>query len=301
MPAGAEPPVVEPVPDAPWGVPDPASQQPSWGAQPPQPPGGWGAPASQQPPQQVPSWGGPAQQQPPGGWGAPPQPAQGWGPSGPGAPGGPPVGWAPAPAPSSGSGCVKGCLIVAAIGVVLIILGAVALMVVGQRFAEDMGLGPDGTMAECTLISSDQLSNALDDAAEAFPLGGVVDATVGRLLDKRALPDAEDCWIVAESSTTGRIARQVGGDASRDYRSALDTARSGGYYAGDAPEGDEAFCTARSEAGSYGVLVRRGDTLVYVSLIDPTITSSGLGTNEDGELTSAATCALAARVASRVR
>ncbi|MCJ7709251.1 MAG: hypothetical protein MUQ32_00310 [Chloroflexi bacterium] len=189
----------------------------------------------------------------------------------------------------------------AAIGVVLIIVGAVALMVLAQRFAEDMGIGPDGTMTECALISSDQLSNALDGSAEALPLGGIVDATVGRLLDKRVLPDAEDCWIAAESSATGRIARQVGGGASDAYRTALDNARSGGYYAGDVSEGDEAFCTARSGAGSFGVLVRRGDNLVYVSLIDPAVSSSGFGTNDDGEITSAATCALAARVASRVR
>ena len=284
-PPVAEPPVAEPVPAAPWGAPDPASQQPSWESQPQQPPGGWGAPP----------------QQPPGGWGAPPQQAQGWGPTGPGAPGGPPVGWAPAPASSGGSGCVKGCLIVAAIGVVLIIVGVIALMVFVQRFAEDMGINPDGTVAECALISSGELSNALDGSAEALPLGGIVDATVGRLLDKRVLPDAEDCWIATESSATGRIARQVGGDASGAYRTALDAARTGGYYAGDVSEGDEAFCTAVSEAGSFGVLVRRGDTLVYVSLIDPAIDSSGFGANEDGELTSAATCTLAARVASRVR
>ncbi len=189
----------------------------------------------------------------------------------------------------------------AAIGVVLVIVGAIALMVFAQQFTEDMGINPDGTVTECALISSSELSNALDGTAEALPLGGIVDATVGRLLDKRVLPDADDCWIAAESSATGRIARQVGGDASGAYRTALDNAKSGGYYAGDLSEGDEAFCTAVSEVGSVGVLVRRGDTLVYVSLIDPALNSTGFGTNEDGELTSPETCALAAQVASRVR
>ncbi len=315
-PAASEPGPEQPAPVAPWGPPEPAAPAPAWGAPPAPPappppsaplsaapqqppaPGAWGAP----PPQQTPGWGAATPQQPPGGWGTPPQQASGWAPGDPGAPGGPPVGWAPAPAKSGGNGCLKGCLIAGAIGVVLLILLVIGVMVLGQRFVEDMGLNPDGTLTECALVSSADVSDALDGSAEALPLGGIVDATVGQLLDKRIIPDAEDCWIAGDDTATGRIARQSG-DASGSFNAARDAARDGGYFAGGVSGlGDEAFCTGMSEAGSFGVLVRRGDTLVYVSLINAGFTDgSGFEINADGVTTSPETCAMAGEVAKKVR
>jgi hypothetical protein len=185
---------------------------------------------------------------------------------------------------------------------VLIILMFIGLAILGQRFAEDMGINPDGTVTACSIVSSAEVSDALDGDAEVLPLGGIVDATVGQLLDKRVLRDAEDCWIAGDTVATGRIARQVGGDATGAFRSARDAAQSGAYFAGDVPSlGDEAFCTGISEAASFGVLVRRGDTLVYVSLISPAATGpNGFQTNDDGVIVSPETCALAGKVADAV-
>ena len=209
---------------------------------------------------------------------------------------------APAPAKSGGNGCLKGCLIVGGIGVVLLIIVFIVLTIFAQRFAADLGIGPDGTLTECSIISSSDLSDALKGDAEALPLGGIVDATIGQLLDKRVIPDADDCWIAGENTATGRIARQSG-NGSGSFNSARDAAQIGGYFAGDVSGvGDEAFCTGMSEAGSFGVLVRRGDTLVYVSLINASITTgSGFETNQDGVITSPETCDLAGKVAAKVR
>ena len=75
---------------------------------------------------------------------------------------------------------------------------------------------------------------------------------------------------------TGRLARQDGGDASGDYQRARQEAEAGGYFAGDAGGvGDEAFCTGMSEAGSFGILVRAGGNLAYVSLLDPAAMEGG--------------------------
>ena len=171
-----------------------------------------------------------------------------------------------------------------------------------MKFASDMGIDPaTGTLTECSFVSSADVSDALDGEAEALPLGGIVDATVGQILDKRVIPDAEDCWIAGDNTATGRIARQSGGDASGAFRSAKAAATAGAYFAGDVSGlGDEAFCTGMSEAASFGVLARRGDTLVYVSLIDPNLAGSGYQTNDAGVTTSPETCSLAQQVAKKV-
>jgi hypothetical protein len=264
------PPEAQPAPPAPpWGAPGPVAPAPPWGAPPQQQqpaPGAWGAPP-QAPPQP---------QQPPGGWGGPPQQASGWAPGGPGAPGGPPVGWAPAPASSSGNGCLKGCLIIGAILVVIGIIAVAGLVFLGGQLAGDI-VEPDGSLKACPLISNERLSDALDTEVQALPLVGIWDTIMGSFLDRRALPDAEDCWIAYGSDTstsattdsaTGRLARSSGGDASGAFRQEKEKANRDGYFAGDVSGlGDEAFCTGVSEIGWAGVLARSGDRLVYVSLI----------------------------------
>ncbi len=171
-----------------------------------------------------------------------------------------------------------------------------------QRLTQEEGVSPDGSMNECAFVSSADASDALGVEVGAVPLGGLVDATVGQILDKRVIPDAEECWVVGGSTaTTGRIARQVGDDASGSFNAARATAIASAYFAGDVSGlGDQAFCTGMSEAESFGVLVLRGDTLVYVSLIDPAVAGLDRQTNSDGVVTSPKTCALAQEVAKKV-
>jgi hypothetical protein len=184
---------------------------------------------------------------------------------------------------------------------VLLIILFIAVTVLGMKFAQDLGIGPDGNVAQCSLISNSDLASVLGGDATAMPLGGIADATIGQLLDKRIIPTAEDCWIVGSNAGTGRIARQTGGDASGTFRSAKDTAKSGNYYAGDVSGvGDEAFCTGMSEAASFGVLVRSGDRLVYVSLIGTDIGSSNFQPNAEGVVVSPETCKLGQEVAKKI-
>ena len=282
-----------------------AVQPPQWDAPAGQSPvsGGWGAPpASGQPATPPPSPPAAPPAAPPSGqWGAPPQQAGGgWGPA-PGTPGGPPPGaWNPQPA-QSGNGCLKACLIVGGIIVVLGIIGIIAISILSIRFAEDLGVNPDGSIKDCELITNAELGAALGGEAEALPLGGLVDSTVGLVLDRRVLPDATACWIVGSStaSATGRLARQGGGDASGDYQRARQDAEAGGYFAGDAAGvGDEAFCTGMSDTGSFGILVRSGGSLAYVSLVDPAALEDGaFETNASGVVVSPETCAQAGAVA----
>ena len=64
-----------------------------------------------------------------------------------------------------------------------------------------LGVNPDGSIKACELITNEELGAALGGEAEALPMGGLVDGTVGRVLDQRVLPDAPDCWIVGTSAT----------------------------------------------------------------------------------------------------
>ena len=290
-------PAPAPFPVAP--APAPAAQPQTWGAATPPPADGWGAPP---PGGQPPAQPGGA----PGQWGAPPAQA-GWsgGPGGPGAPGGAPGTWAPQPA-KSGNGCLKACLVVAVILVVLGILAAIAISIFSAKLIEGIGVNPDGSIKTCDLITAQELQAQLGADAQALPMGGIVDATIGQLLDQRILKDKPDCWIVGsgdtttakQTGTTGRLALQDGGDTSGDYNRYRQAAQDGGYFAGDVSGyGDQAFCTAASEAGSFGILVRSGGKLAYVSLIDPTALAGSVQTGANGVLTSPETCAHAGEIA----
>ena len=295
-------PVPAPVQQAPigWGsVPPPAPgtfQPPQWDvpATPPPAAGGWGAPPAPGQPSV------PLSSPPSGQWGTPPPQSRGWDPAS-GTPGGPPPGaWNPQPA-QSGNGCLKACLIVGGVLVVLVIIGIIGIAVLGMRFAEDLGVNPDGSTKACEFITNEELGAALGGDAEALPMGDLVDSTVGQVLDRRALADAPDCWIVSSSanSLTGRLARQDGGDASGDFQRARQGAEAGGYFAGEASGvGDEAFCTGMSETGSFGILVRLGGNLAYVSLFDPaTMESRDFQTDANGVIVSPEACAQAGEVA----
>lgn len=107
------------------------------------------------------------------------------------------------------------------------------------------------------------------------------------MLDKRVIPDAPDCFISTDqgSTGTGRIARYQGSDAAAKFQEERQKAQptsqdqgggltleNPGYFAGDVSGfGDEAFCTDLSTGIMGGVLVRQGDTLVYVSLLGSSI------------------------------
>jgi hypothetical protein len=228
------------------------------------------------------------------GWGAPPpQQAPGWAPGGPG-PQQP--GWSPPP-PAKGNGCLKACLIVAVIGIVLAIIAVIGLIFFANKIA-------DSALRQCPFVSDAQLAPVLGSDTHASELTGFFDATVGQALDKRVLKDATDCWVSSGSSTSaglGRIAQYSGSDASSRFQSEHSNA-AGSYLAQDlSGVGDEAFCTGVGTTGSEGALVRKGDTLVYVSLVDTAFLSGAIPTaNDQGVVYSSDGCQLAAQIAQAV-
>jgi hypothetical protein len=210
------------------------------------------------------------------------------------------VGWQPAPAKSS-NGCLKACLIVGIILVILAVVFFIAITVIGMRFASDMGINADGTMQECEFVSNAELEQVVDGRPTGLPLGGIVDATLGQVLDKRLLADARDCWLVDESNTaggyTGRMALQEDGS----FDAELGTAQEGGFYATDISGfGDRAFCTGIAETGSTGALVAQGRNLAYVSLIAGSAGGFDFTEGPNGVLYSPAACEQAAAIAAQI-
>jgi hypothetical protein len=277
-----------------WGQPpdatptEPVPGQPAPPAQPapaPAAPGGWSTGSPPPTPPSSPPPQAPAPAPPTTGWGAAPAP----GAVPPGTVPGAQPGWNPevVPPTRSNNGCLKACLIVAAILAILFVIGIGALVFIGNQIVSSVGVDENGNIgAPCPFISNSELSTALGTNAQALELKGFFDATIGLILDKRVLPDAEDCWIsnngsTSSSSATGRMARYQGSDAAAVYQQEWQKAQpssqpqgSGlsieteGYFGGDVTGfGDEAFCTSVSPAIQGGILVRQGDTLVYVSLL----------------------------------
>ena len=79
-------------------------------------------------------------------------------------------------------------------------------------------------------------------------------------------------------------------------------AANGSYLAQDlSGVGDEAFCTGVGITGSEGALVRKGDTVVYVSLVDTAFLSGALPTqNDQGVVYTTEGCRLAVQIAQAV-
>jgi hypothetical protein len=223
-----------------------------------------------------------------------------------------PPNWNPQPKPPDNSGCLKACLIVGVLLVILFFIGIAALVFVGNRFVESIGVDSEGNLQPCPFVTNDELSSVLGPGTEAIPLQGLFDATLGLILDKRVMPDDEDCWITSDGTNgTGRIAYYQGPDAAAKFQAEKQAAQptsqdqggglsveNPGYFGGDVSGvGDEAFCTGISEAIMAGVLVRQGDQLVYVSLLGGVDVGPGLGATPSGVVTSDATCQQAIEVA----
>jgi hypothetical protein len=229
----------------------------------------------------------------------------------------PPGTWNPAPAQSSGmSGCLKTFLVLAIIAVVGFTLLIAALVFIGSQIAESVGVDSEGSVGTpCAFVDNATLGEVLGSGAEAIKLEGLWDATIGIIADKRVLPDAEDCWITADNSTAlGRIAEYKAGDAAAVYQRERQNAQptsqdqgggisleNPGYFGGDLSGlGDEAFCTGIDMALQTGVLVRRGDTLLYVSLTGAPDAIPSLGITDPGVVTADAVCATAQEIARRI-
>lgn len=195
------------------------------------------------------------------------------------------------------SGCMK-LAIVVLVAVVAIVVGL--FLILGQLFsniATNLGVNGDGTIGdECPFLSDADARTVFGGNADAFELSGLYDASLGLILDKRVLTNAQDCGVSdGATAYVARIAMYQGGDAASVFEAERTAAEptsddqgggvsieNPGYLGGDvAGLGDEAFCTDISPAIMAGVLVRQGERVVYVSVgsaseADPTVDPSEL-------------------------
>ena len=237
---------------------------------PPPPPGSAGTPAGGEPPPPPPAappttlppgWGAePGTPAGPQGWVPPSEVPAAWGAASPSAQ----VGWDRPP--SGNNGCLRACLIVGGILVVLLVIGGIAASIFIGQLVEQVQENPDAVFGgECQLVSSIEVSDALREDVEVLALEGFADGTMGAILDKRLLPDATDCWVLGDG-TAGRIA-VVDTDAETVFRNSRAEAEASFLYGDIDGIGDEAFCTTIDEQGSGGVLVRFDERVVYVSMV----------------------------------
>jgi len=222
---------------------------------------------------------------------------------------------------------MPGCLKVGIIlGVILIVGLIVFVFLIGQLFSgvlrsagvnpDELANNPNGIGADCPFLSDQAARDLVGGNADASDFSGLLGATLGLVVDMRALPDAPDCLITdGEKTYLVRIAKSEGNGpavyadekanaqpTSQDQGGGV-TLENSGYFGGDVSGvGDEAFCTGLSNAIMGGVVVRKGDTVVAVSVGPP---SEGQQTvpdmeNVGGVTTAPGLCKLAQDIARQV-
>ena len=245
------------------------------GGAPPPPPAPSGGTTPPPPPPDAPqvgspAWGPSSGTPAPQGWVRPDDVPAEWGVASPSAQ----VEW-DRPAPGN-NGCLRACLIVGGILVVLVIVGVIAASVFVGQLVEQVQEDPDALFGgECQLVSSVEVSDALGRDVQVRALEGLLDQTMGALLDKRLLPDATDCWVTGVDGTAGRIA-VVDAAAETVFANSRAEAEASFLLTDIRDIGDEAFCTTIDQQGSAGILVRFGQRVAYVSLLDPSVDAAAV-------------------------
>jgi hypothetical protein len=225
-------------------------------------------------------------------------------------------------------GGIPGCLKVAIIiGVILIVASIVLVFALGQLangLLRSAGINPDdagngganGIGADCPFLSDQAAREVVGGNADASDFSGLMQATLGLVIDMRALPNAPDCVITDGQKTyLVRVAKSDGNGAavyaqekanaqptSQDQGGGV-TVENPGYFGGEVSGiGDEAFCTGLSNAIMAGVVVRKGDTVVAVSVGPPSEGDQSVPDMENvgGVTTAPGLCQLAQDVARKV-
>ena len=283
----------------------------------PQGPGWWQASDGRwYPPHLHPSYRPPAQ---PGHQGpGRPGPGPGFG-AGPGAgpgPGQPFKGGPPPGRPVKSGGVPKGLIVAGVVVLVVVVLGYAAATYVTGLVGDKLESAVGG---DCTLVGKDDVDAVMNGRFDVIQLGGLTSIATPAL-DSRVLADGTTCWATetdaGDATRLVRIAKLDGGDAAarfqqertlaqgvKDDRGGGLTVESQPYFNKDVSLGDVAFCTTTDFTGSSGVLVRRGDSLVYVSLTSGGIPQLDPNAAEGGAIKFAdddAHCDLAQKLADKV-
>jgi hypothetical protein len=205
-------------------------------------------------------------------------------------------------------GWAKVVLILGGILVVLVGGCTVAVGVFANKVSNDLTKG-------CSFLSTAEAKKAFGTDVQTLQLGGIT-KIANAALDTRVLANAPSCMITpGKDSTIGlsRVAKLDSGDAKATFSKELTNAKgvssdqgngitvsTDAYLSEEAVKlGDEAFCTTSILTGSSGALVRKGNSLVYVSVAATTaqaenVSNTGLG---DIETTN---CTVAQKVAKAV-
>ncbi len=188
----------------------------------------------------------------------------------------------------------------------VIFLGVMGIIIAVVFFGSKVAKNVEdaATSKPCGFVTDAQASAVLGSGTEAVQLTGFY-SLLEPATDTRVLADADTCIVVNSgdnSTSLARMARYQGSDVSAKFASEKAVAdgtsedRGNGLsvetesYISDEPVtvGDEGFCTTPTFTGSSGVLVRKGNTLVYVSL--------GTGASSTGT----DTCAQAQQLAEKI-
>lgn len=223
--------------------------------------------------------------------------------------GGPPI-----PPKQGMSGCLKAVLI--GVGV-LLVLGIVVVVFVINRvntFLDESGIGDglDSAAESCPFISDTEASDVLGTSVTAQSGDSLIGAILGMIRDTRLLPDAPACFISTEdSSLQVWVSIHNGSDASRVFALSREVAsgqvvsqtstedaslvvESSPFIGSEVSDlGDEAFCVQAGALPYGGVLARRADRVVFVSLL------AGTG-GDGGEILGDAMCEEAQPLARRL-
>jgi hypothetical protein len=205
---------------------------------------------------------------------------------------------------------MSGCAIAALVIVGILVIGGAGVVALGVFAVHKVAKTAEKNLVahDCPVLSNDKARSLFGSQAEAptIPLGGLI----APVFDNRVLADSGSCWVTnGDNQSTIILYHREGGDAHARYQQEHDAAQptsqdkgngltveNSGYFDKDVADlGDEAFCTASSLSGATGVLVRKGDRLLYVSILpgadfDP----SQFGINSDtGAITNDTICTTA--------
>lgn len=193
-----------------------------------------------------------------------------------------------APSKQGMSGCLKAALIG---GGILLVLGIVVVIFVINRvntFLDESGIGDGITSTDegCSFISDAQASEVLGTSVTAQSGDSLIGAILGMIRDTRLLADDPSCFISdEESSLQVWISVHDGSNAAEVFTLSRDVAsgqvvsqtsteqgslvvESMPFIGSDVDDlGDEAFCVQAGALPYGGVLARRGDRVVFVSLL----------------------------------
>ena len=209
---------------------------------------------------------------------------------------------------------------------VLLIVGLVFLLGIGgcvavASFAVHRISKTTGSIfasnGSCAFVPAGEVAKVLPGNPSLTPLKGFA-SLAGVALDRRVLSEAPSCLVSPSSGQKGpiaRVARLQEAGAHERFTAELTKARgqvvsessssseggssdikveSEGYFDHTVELGDEAFCTTLGLVPMSGVLVRQGDTLVYVSLLPDSGSSDSSG---GGSTTGEDNCMLAQKIA----